>query len=284
MTEVFTSAALNEKGETPDEELARLLAEMQPGASEVEQHAARRERDAAIAEAANPTQSKDAPKEPTSTSIMRGMGPDGPEFIYIPLDVPKTRSDGSKVYDDWGEVDYERTHLRKRLSEFMLGDLAEAGYLISQIDTEVIRIALAWSFQRGEGDLNPHQAAAWIDAALPGEFEFYAGGISTLRAHEYKQYRGDRYYLLNIEYAANLGQHSPSFDRTETLRGLELVLFLDGGKAWNDGSTEPRPASPAWDAGVGLQTQGDGFHLYLAQDLRAPDDGPKITFRLGRSF
>lgn len=171
MEEAFSAAKANQEGETPDQELARLMAEMQPGDREVQDHAARRERDAAIAEATDPKKASDSIREPTPASVMRGLGPDGPEFIYIPLDVPKTLKSGEKVYDDWGELEYEKTHLRKRLSEFMLVDLAEAGYLISQIDTEVIRIALAWSFQRGEGDMNPHQAAAWIDASLPGEFD-----------------------------------------------------------------------------------------------------------------
>ena len=133
-----------------------------------------------------------------------------------------------------------------------------------------------------------NQRAAYglrLAGEVPPEFLYYVGGVGTLRGYEFKQFGGDRFYLYNVEYAANLGRHIAPFDRDEMLRGVELVLFTEAGKAWTGGAAgEAGSAAPAWDAGAGVQTSGDGFHLYVAQNLRQPHIGPRLSVRLGRTF
>lgn len=128
-------------------------------------------------------------------------------------------------------------------------------------------------------------AGSVLSGSAPREFLFYVGGVGTLRGYDYKQFGGDRYYLYNLEYAANLGRHVAAFDRDELLRGVEVVFFSEFGKAWNsNGEGATTGSGPAWDVGVGLQTSGDGFHLYLSQDLQEPGNGPRLSARLRRSF
>ncbi len=124
-----------------------------------------------------------------------------------------------------------------------------------------------------------------LSGTAPPEFRFYVGGVGTLRGYDYKEFGGDRYYLYNLEYAANLGRHVAAFDQDELLRGIEVVIFTEFGKAWDSGDHgAARGSGPAWDVGAGLQTSGDGFHLYLSQNLQQPGNGPRLSVRLRRSF
>ncbi|MBI5838007.1 MAG: BamA/TamA family outer membrane protein [Candidatus Eisenbacteria bacterium] len=160
---------------------------------------------------------------------------------------------------------------------------AAGGFLGGDFGYSRAKVESRWTSKLAPGLwLNVRAAAgARLGGRLTAQDEFTVGGVGTLRGHEYKEQAGDRYYLLNVEYSMNLGQHVALLDRDETLRALELVLFTEVGHAWR---AEGDPTRPAWDAGLGLQTGSDGFHVYAAQGLNAGHGGPRLSFRMNRTF
>ena len=60
-----------------------------------------------------------------------------------------------------------------------------------------------------------------IEGTPPLQERFYLGGIGTLRAHDFKELVGNRFFLANIEYRASV------------MEDLQVVFFTDMGDAWD---------------------------------------------------
>jgi outer membrane protein insertion porin family len=107
---------------------------------------------------------------------------------------------------------------------------------------------------------------------LPRQWQFQAGGVGTLRGHPFQEFRGDRLVLATVEYGIEVGARA------------RPVVFLDGGKAWNEidaqsggiGGSGPL----ALDGGVGVLLGADGFRLDVARDLRRERAPARVTVRL----
>ena len=67
---------------------------------------------------------------------------------------------------------------------------------------------------------------------LPVQWEFQAGGIGTLRGHEFQQFHGDRTALATVEYSIDTGE------------SIKTALFLDSGLAWNESRSGPQFTIP----------------------------------------
>ena len=107
---------------------------------------------------------------------------------------------------------------------------------------------------------------------LPFQWQFQAGGVGTLRGHHLQEFRGDRLVLATVEYGIEVGARA------------RPVVFLDGGKAWNE--TDDRSGGVggsgplALDGGVGVLLGADGFRIDLARDLRRERAPVRVTMRL----
>jgi hypothetical protein len=150
-----------------------------------------------------------------------------------------------------------------------------------------------WAEQRGRQRLTPFQvigyrlAAGWtptgspeegIGSRLPVQWQFQAGGVGSLRAHDYQAFRGDRLALGTLEYGLIIKEQ------------IRPVLFVDGGKAWNQaqhrsggiGGSGPL----ALDGGVGLQL-GAGMtsaRVDVARNLRLERGPAWYSARLSVPF
>jgi outer membrane protein assembly factor BamA len=113
-------------------------------------------------------------------------------------------------------------------------------------------------------------AGSAVSGALPFQREFYAGGLGTLNAHTYKEFRGDQLLLANAEYL---------FD---VVKRFQFILFLDAGKAWYDWDTL-KDQRMELDVGIGIGST-EGFRLCVAKTPREEDSDPVWILRLQRPF
>lgn len=110
--------------------------------------------------------------EPVSNSIMRRLGPEGPHFIRVPITRVKLDKAGNEVmeWDEEGQENvkvYETIYQKKKISPFMLRDQAEAAQALVNISDNLFKVALAWSFQKGEGELDTVECARILEASYP---------------------------------------------------------------------------------------------------------------------
>ena len=139
--------------------------------------------------------------------------------------------------------------------------------------------------------------AATSEGTVPLQKRFHLGGISTLRAFNYRSlnaggYGGDRMLLLNVEYNINPRMfHFPLNIGDD----LHYIVFFDMGKVWNgaDVSTEDR-----WDKGFehlklnrfktdlgfSLTNPSGRFRLNIAKRLDTSYKAWKVSFRISKPF
>jgi hypothetical protein len=108
-----------------------------------------------------------------------------------------------------------------------------------------------------------------VAGVLPVQRWFYLGGIGTLRAHPFGSLRGDRMFLVNLEYGFDL------------IHGFQGVLFHDVGTAWEH-PRELGRVRPELDAGLGLRNRTARFRVDLARDLRAIRAPMVVTVRIAQ--
>ena len=71
-------------------------------------------------------------------------------------------------------------------------------------------------------------------------------------------------------------------------RNWEPVLFVDGGKAWNESNHRTGGVGGsgplALDGGLGLLLGSDAIRIDVARDLRAEHAPARVSFRLSHTF
>lgn len=111
---------------------------------------------------------------------------------------------------------------------------------------------------------------------LPRQWQFQAGGVGSLRGHEFQEFRGDRLALASLEYGVDVGAN------------VVPVLFVDGGKAWNESENASGGVAGsgplALDGGIGLMLGADALRVDIARDLRAEQAPARVTVRFANSF
>ncbi len=121
---------------------------------------------------------------------------------------------------------------------------------------------------------------------LPSQKYFDLGGISTLRAFDYKTLTGDRMILGNVEYQINWDRLSWNPD-IPLISDFNLILFCDAGYAWLKKDLdfqEIRTQDLYSDAGIGFSNASGSIRLDIAKRLDSSADQVKITFRLSQPF
>ena len=161
----------------------------------------------------------------------------------------------------------------------------------SDFDYRRIEIDLRhyWQLSPGE-NLDVRFRAGSSLGVLPYQYQFFLGGISTLRAFRYKEFMGNRMVLANIEY--RLHSISDRFRNHDILGGLDLVFFADVGKAWTTsdspdffaGFDELQARDLLADMGIGLTDEEGRVRLNFARRLVGGKRNVVITFRLNRPF
>jgi len=126
-------------------------------------------------------------------------------------------------------------------------------------------------------NLNPGQylsarlkVGATPRGTLPFQREFYVGGIGTLAAHRYKEFRGDHMILLNAEYAINV------------VKRFQVIMLTDAGKAWS-GRDALEDQTLAFDVGIGIGV-GEGIRVFAAKNPQKEHSEVIWTLRLQRTF
>lgn len=105
---------------------------------------------------------------------------------------------------------------------------------------------------------------------LPFQREFYVGGIGTLAAHKYKEFRGDQMILFNAEYAINV------------VKRFQFIMLTDVGKAWY-GRDALKDQTLDLDLGIGVGL-GEGIRVFAAKTPQKEHSDVVWTLRLERAF
>jgi hypothetical protein len=117
---------------------------------------------------------------------------------------------------------------------------------------------------------------------LPFQKTFAIGGIGTLRAYRFRQFRGRHLFLANGDWAWELFKRSSKNAMLKT--GFSVCAFTDFGIAWDAPKWNLGEQKPAWDAGLGLGTTDETLRVYFARDLRADHAPIHVTVRVARSY
>jgi hypothetical protein len=116
---------------------------------------------------------------------------------------------------------------------------------------------------------------------LPFQKHFTVGGISTIPAVNYKQSRGDHYFLGNLEYGFEVWQGK---QRVGIKTNVRLLAALDVGQAWFGDSYDLNAQHMLIDAGLGIALADERFKLYVLQDLNNTKFDPLWTLRFSSPF
>jgi hypothetical protein len=126
-------------------------------------------------------------------------------------------------------------------------------------------------------NLNPGQylscrlkLGATPSGTLPFQREFYVGGIGTLAAHAYKEFRGDHMILFNAEYAIDV------------VKRFQFIMLTDAGKAWY-GRDALKDQRLDLDVGIGVGL-AKGLRIFAAKTPSKADSHVVWTLRLQRTF
>jgi hypothetical protein len=114
------------------------------------------------------------------------------------------------------------------------------------------------------------KAGATPSGTLPFQREFCVGGIGTLAAHKYKEFRGDHMILLNAEYAIDI------------VKRFQFIMLTDVGKAWY-GPDALKDQTLDLDVGIGVGL-GEGIRVFAAKTPRNEHSDVVWTVRLARTF
>ncbi len=125
---------------------------------------------------------------------------------------------------------------------------------------------------------------------LPSQYLFDLGGISTLRAFDFKSFTGDRMVLGNLEYRLS-AKHGRRHD-VWFLEPFNLIFFIDSGLAWfaNDASKAGKSFDYlTWrrlktNIGFAITDEDGRVRLNFAKRTDVGGEGLVVTFRLNRDF
>ena len=120
------------------------------------------------------------------------------------------------------------------------------------------------------------------DDVLPLQKTFALGGIGTLRATPFRQFRGNRMFLWNADWAWEVLRRSSR--NVAYKMGLSLVAFSDLGLAWDAPAWDAGRRRLAWNAGVGAGSTDENFRVYVGRDLRAEHAPLHVTVRVLRNY
>lgn len=110
-----------------------------------------------------------------------------------------------------------------------------------------------------------------IRGTAPRQERFHLGGVGTMRAHDFKEMVGDRFFLANIEYRASVWGD------------LQCAFFADLGDAWE--TEERRDFDLESDMGIGVLGEEGDIRVDLARRLgRGDDNDLVVTVRFARMF
>jgi hypothetical protein len=117
---------------------------------------------------------------------------------------------------------------------------------------------------------------------LPFQRTFAVGGVGTLRATPFRQFRGRHLVLWNADWAWEVFRRSSKNAALKT--GLSLVVWNDVGIAWDAPQWDLGHQKPAWNAGLGIGTTDETLRVYFGRDLRAEHAPVHVTVRIAQSY
>jgi|Deesub1362B_J571_1020462.scaffolds.fasta_scaffold01029_6 outer membrane protein assembly factor BamA len=141
---------------------------------------------------------------------------------------------------------------------------------------------------RGE-NLNFRLRIGETSGRVPVQKYFDIGGISTLRAYDYKAFTGTRMVLANLEYAINWDRLDwyPDIPFIDWFDLFNLVLFVDAGAAWPRQELRFQDLTPSdlrADVGIAFANDDGTVRLNIAKRTDRSVDAIRITFRISRPF
>ena len=155
----------------------------------------------------------------------------------------------------------------------------------SDFERYILDIRRYQPISRGE-NINVRLRFGESVGTLPVQKYFDLGGISSLRAFDYKEFTGDRLLLGNIEYHINWDRLH-WYPDIPIIDEFNLILFVDAGLAWFKDQKDFKDLQNEdfySDVGVGFSNDDGSLRLNIAKRLDRSVDAVKITFRISRPF
>jgi hypothetical protein len=119
-----------------------------------------------------------------------------------------------------------------------------------------------------EQSLNIRAVLGGAGGTLPATRFYYLGGIGSLRGYDYKEFFGDRYWLLNLEYVWSLG-------------AWQVFALYDAGQVGADTNWTAGPVRYNFGAGFSIR---QAFRVQLAWAPGESGRKPLVTVRFVRPF
>ena len=107
---------------------------------------------------------------PVLQAVMDGFGEGGPHFERIRIIEKKTDpKTGEVMLDNEGDPIYRQRFKKVLIGPYKSGKAALATTYFQDVQPTVMVLALAWSFQGGDGDLDPSEAIRVYQQYLPDD-------------------------------------------------------------------------------------------------------------------
>ena len=139
-------------------------------------------------------------------------------------------------------------------------------------------------------NLNVRLMLGTSEGELPVQKNFEIGGISTLRGYRFKEFTGDSFFLVNLEYRI----HSRILGAEFPLLGddFSLILFTDFGDAWNGVAGDNmwdrlqmfRVDRLKNDVGIAIADPEGEYRLNIAKRTDTSENNFVVTFRISQPF
>lgn len=187
------------------------------------------------------------------------------------------QGDSSFLADFNGKLSFLRTELSYQLPEYamrregtwnldMAFEVADSSlgsdFEYTRYGGRLARTQPTWTHQ----ELRARISASASGGSLPATRTAYLGGIGSLRGFDHKEFLGDRFWFLNLEYGW-------------LWENLEVFALYDAGQI--DGVYADPGSTVLHDVGLGVQIQRT-FRVQMAVDARF-ERPPLITVRFAKA-
>ncbi len=177
-----------------------------------------------------------------------------------------------------------RGWLVQLMAEYFPADLNN----LTAYERYILDIRRYQPISRGE-NLNFRFRMGETAGTVPVQKYFDLGGISTLRAYDYKSFTGTRMVLANLEYHINWDRLDwyPDIPFLDMIDLFNLILFVDAGLAWERSEKDFQKLNAEdlrADVGIAFANDDGTVRLNIAKRTDRSTDAVRITFRISRPF
>jgi hypothetical protein len=193
---------------------------------------------------------------------------------------------GELYYDSRDDLDFTTTGWFGKASAEVSSDALGSGFNFNRY---LVDLRHYLPLTTGE-NVNFRVMLGTSEGDLPLQKNFELGGISTLRAFNYKEFSGNSMFLFNLEYRIHshvLGSEIPFLEDF-----FSIILFSDFGEAWSSPQNSTiqekmeglRLKDLKTDVGFAIADPDGDYRLNIAKRTDSGENDFVLTFRISQPF